>query len=532
MKMKQAFKLSALSAALLVGSFPAYSGQISGVDQASPSVATGFGAWNLDNVNVKIVNVDTGEELDPLKVFYENDGSYDAMTYGDTFVSEVMDSVDGTVMGNLHGKDWPVGEPSGVKAITVADRTAVLTNSKPASCIMSTSYFKYSDDPKYSGATPDDGWLDSATPNPTVCDSPFQTHKRFKVDALPSTVDGSANEGIDLVFNVEDEDAGATSRRYMVLQKLNNYTDSRLSGFKIEVGFGVGNDFVAGDAGGNLKLSIGIGENDDPDTPEVETDNIWDAEDLAPFSAGLFGKADEGDDPKHPHDGFFSNQRAYFPVEMPNDYTIQSGEAVPPATSSLTTNYTDVFGDWLPSIWEPTAIFWDDTPEDPLDDEIVVAFWGENPSNVGEYTWLTGYSDDGDTTNDFAPISLLELSEKYGADNLSTGTIEDVLNVGLSYIVEIGNVTTDVADVKDFTDDSTFTIRLTPLKSDNQDVPGYMVEGNTAPEEVIFPVPETENETTSSGGGSASFISQFGFIAMLLAFLGLGGWIVRNKMSK
>ena len=39
-----------------------------------------------------------------------------AMDYGDTFVSDVMvGEGNNTVMGTLGGKDWPVGEPAGVK---------------------------------------------------------------------------------------------------------------------------------------------------------------------------------------------------------------------------------------------------------------------------------------------------------------------------------------------------------------------------------------------------------------------------------
>ncbi|MEA1989241.1 MAG: hypothetical protein U9N57_08580 [Pseudomonadota bacterium] len=53
MKMTQVFKLSALSVALLVGSFPAFSGQIVGVETGATytagteGVPTAFGTWWL-----------------------------------------------------------------------------------------------------------------------------------------------------------------------------------------------------------------------------------------------------------------------------------------------------------------------------------------------------------------------------------------------------------------------------------------------------------------------------------------------------
>ncbi|HHS99247.1 MAG TPA: choice-of-anchor F family protein, partial [Thiomicrospira sp.] len=378
MKNSKTFKLSLIAAACLTASVPTMAGQIVGIQQGEPSpiltdeAQNGFGALNLDNATVKIVNVDTGEDTG--KVFDKVTGSYDAMTYGDTFMTEMSDGA-GNVMGDLHGKDWPVGEPMGIKALTTDDINAVLSNSKPASCIMSTSYFEYSQLPD---SNPDSalegGWLDSVAvhgtePNPTVCGSPFQTHKRFKVDALPATVDGveggELGKGIDFVFNVDEASGETDTRRYMVLQKLNNYADRRFDGFKVEVGFGVGEDFQnATDAGVNtvtntLTLSIGEGENDGGD--------VWADEDLATFSAGLFGTADE----KHPDDGFFDTRRAGYYVALSEDKTSIS------TTSAQESNYPVLFGNWLPSAYEPVGIFYDDD-DNPLTDARLVAFWADD----------------------------------------------------------------------------------------------------------------------------------------------------------
>ena len=47
---------------------------------------------------------------------------------------------------------------------------------------------------------------------PTICSSPFQTHKRFKVRMLPTTVAdvdtsvGGYGKYIDLVFNLDKSD--------------------------------------------------------------------------------------------------------------------------------------------------------------------------------------------------------------------------------------------------------------------------------------------------------------------------------------
>ncbi len=55
-----------------------------------------------------------------------------------------------------------------------------------------------------------------------------------------------AEEGIDLVFNVDPEEG---SRDYQVFQKINNWTNGRLDGFTIEVGTGIGTAFAASSVG-------------------------------------------------------------------------------------------------------------------------------------------------------------------------------------------------------------------------------------------------------------------------------------------
>ncbi|WP_127470390.1 choice-of-anchor F family protein [Thiomicrorhabdus aquaedulcis] len=520
------FPLTLVTVACLTAFNPAWAGKITGIQQGAPSPLlenadawkNGFGGFNLDNVEVKIINVETGEEIAG-KTFNKTDGSYTPMTYGETFVSHITDGGETPVVtGHLHGKDWPVGEPSGIKTITHPDISEVLANNKPASCIMSTSYYEYSELPNNLTAG---GWLDSmevhgTEPNPTLCDSPFQTHKRFKIDALPTSVDGVGADAIDIVFNVENEADTTTPRRYQVLQKLNNYTDKRLAGYKVELGFGVGENFIALADNTNLSLSIGTGENP-PNNEEDPVGDIWDADDLAVFSSGLFGTADD----KHPVDGFFDTRRAgYFVALSENKTTIQS-------TTVMPSNYTKFFGDWLPSVYKPSAIFYDDD-KNPLTDATLVAFWGDNPAtpDTVDYQWLSG------NANNFAPISSEQLSEwssntgmNDGSNQYSIGGVEDLLNLGLSYIVNIGNVSA-------FTD-SKFTLRMVPIVSQDQSVPGHV--SNPAPEtfvETPLETPVVTPTVSSSSGGSASAMDLTALITTFLLMLGLGGWIMRKKSNQ
>jgi len=146
-------KMSMITSLLLVSS--ATAGHIV-TDTASgfaPNKQYGFGGWDLSNVDVKIVNIN-----DPhynVGSFNKTDGTYTAMTYGLSFESDISGR------GRLHGKDWPIGEPTGIKIIH--DDLSV-HNGKPENCIMTTSYLS-------------SGYLNSAMPIPNTCSGPFQSHK-------------------------------------------------------------------------------------------------------------------------------------------------------------------------------------------------------------------------------------------------------------------------------------------------------------------------------------------------------------------
>lgn len=227
----------------------------------------------------------------------------------------------------------------------------------------------------------------------------------------------------------------------------------------------------------------------------------------------MFGTEDD----KHPN-GFFDLNRAGYNIDVDvNGTTIQS-------TSAMVSNYVEIFGNWLLSKWEPTGVFYDDD-NNPLTDAALVAYWGPSPTDE-TVAWRKGRE------GGFAIITeqeVQDIANEVGKDITlySVGGIEDLLNLGLTYLVEVG----DPATFPEGTD--TFTVRMTPIvdAADDGTPPAWITTPASLPDAVIGGDVSTDG-TTTSGGGSASFISQFGFILMLLAFLGLGGWIVRNKMSK
>lgn len=341
----------------------------------------GFGGWNFDNIDVRIVNIEDFSTALPGTFFSTVDGSYTTMGTDESFESDIKNEL-GVVVGHLHGKDWPVGEPAGIKIIN--DDTNV-KNGKPTNCIMTSSYL-------------DTGYLDTVDPKPVLCSSPWQSHKRYKINLLPTTVEGITpgeyGKPVDLVFNLDPTDTNTTARRYQVLQKVNNYTGMRLNGYKVEV-------FDAnGDKNDALTLSLGEGEGE-------AGANLWAENELANFSHGLWGPYQEG----RFENGFFDYTRVYYPAALSdNNRTIS---AVSPMLGG---NYQELFGNWLPSIWEPEGIFHDDD-QDPSTDGVLKAFLGVAPGQT-ERAWYKSTVVDVDSNDNVDPVYTWVPADNSRFDNM------------------------------------------------------------------------------------------------------------------
>jgi hypothetical protein len=440
MVMKRSSIKMSLAAVTVLGTV-AYAGNIVGAnpgDTVLPQTQFGFGGWNLDNVDVKIVSTEdfvtvTGE-------FNSTDGTYTTMEEGDSFESDI--TTGGLLSGVLHGKDWPVGEPAGIKVINNDTKTH---NGKPENCILTTSYLAEENN----GGV--NGFLDGE-PAPVICSSPFQTHKRFKVNFTEdSVVDYNTTtrygKPVDLVFNLDGADISTENTRYQVFSKINNYSGMRLDGYKIEV---IKED---GSMDDNLTLSLGILEHRD-DEGNLDNTDIWSAQQMANFSNGLWGAIDNHFDTN----GFFDDKSAGFIVSGHGTTMVEGGP------TTLGSNYEDLFGLWLPSKWQPYGIFWDDD-NDPLTDAALMAFWGD-PLNTGTNAWHKGQDYDlSDGDQSWAEPTDKELVTWTINPLYEIGHIEDTLNLGLNYIVNVGTN----ANIG-----SKFTIRITPRVAADQTPPSYI----------------------------------------------------------
>jgi len=428
----------AVAIALAGFSLAVHAGKITSIPSATvPGVQDGFGGLNLDNLEVILDGL--GSTFEPLS------GAYSFSVNADlSYITNIYDDdSQTTLMGHIVAKPFPIGEPTGVK---IVNDDFDVKQGKPTNCIMSTSYL-------------DGHYLDDPDPQKVLCSGPFQSHKRYKEPMLPSTVvDGAGNEkSLDLVFNVEAE---AGSRDYQVFQKINNWTDGRLDGFTIEVGFGTGTSFIPASSVAevgvaNLSLSVPSG--------------VWEAGQLANFSTGLFGPIDT----KHGRPaGFFDpNKRAGFFI---NEYPINSGQTDKLTSgTTLGSAYAEVppgaavsnqFGKWLPNNMLPYGIFFDNDGN-PDTDADLVAWYGYNPAPlVADFGWMKGSADSFAVYPDQDVIDL-------GADPLySMAVIDDLVNVGLNFIVTVGDVSAFPG--------GKFTIHITPKIADPaMNPPGYVAVG-------------------------------------------------------
>jgi hypothetical protein len=523
------------------------------------------GAMDLANVETKIYKADGTL----LGTFNKTSGAYPAMGLADYFISLVMSGA--TEVAKLSGKVWPVGEPMAVKAVVGDLKTK---EGKPNNCIINTSFLSAD---KNNGVS---GYLDTANPVPVICSSDFQSHKRFKIPMQPASLD-PANTPIDLVFNVYDESAAGNPaglpslplakptdppivvnpntnnlRYYTVFSKINNYTGKRLAGYKVVVGMGVGSAFKSASELGiadKLHLSIGAGEGWSDGTNALPNGtDLVDDEGMASFSHGLFG----GIDNKHWFaNGFFDERTAGFNVAQKCTTAAGADASCPPnypnplynntlpatdtvySTTKLASNYNGPvvpagtpgmpWGDWLPFGWEPKGIYWD-FDNDPTTDADIVAWWNGT-------TWVKNYD------SGFAPVSAAEFNTWANDPLYAIDTIEDALNLGISYTLKVGD---NIDGDNDPATNPKITIRIIPIAAADQTAPVWV--GTTpsplVPPDTTTPTPTLPPDTTTptptlppvvsssgGGGGGGCAIGNDGRFdptlpAMLFAGLGFLGW--------
>lgn len=298
----------------------------------------------------------------------------------------------------------------------------------------------------------------------TDCATGFQTGNRFK---LQLTDTGA----VDLVFNVNPDVAGTQGvnpgnpdegpgvstpgiNTYQVFGRAVNLTQQMLDSFVIELGFGVGDNFVASTDGDGLSFaqSLNLGPNGDTAFTQY------------PF--GLFGSLDQPNPSPNPIAGFFDNDgRAGFEVAVEADGVgedrIVSGDYYG--------TYDDIFGNWLSQEMAPMGLLWDNDGLDTTD-ALVMAWFNED---LGQWETLREVIDlldrDGNVIGLTARAADSSLYPTFDAAvaalGLANGTfvedlIEDVANLNLNFGIELASSFTGWFDTEGVLQNN-FTLRLT-----------------------------------------------------------------------
>lgn len=247
----------------------------------------------------------------------------------------------------------------------------------------------------------------------TTCDGDFQSGKRFK-EQLTGT------GAVDLVFNIDPQgEQPDDTVGYQVFHRLVNLTGQAIESFTIELGFGVGDDFVASAAGDGLSFS------------NTFTSGPDDLNAFSQFPFGLFG--DASTNPNFDLDGFFAPERSGFQLAFSDD-VISSG--------ALTGPYASLFGPWMSQDVAPQGLFWDNDGDDSTD-ALLMAWLNDDgmwevrrdvdPNDAAKAISITEQL--------FA--SLDDAKAFLGLLDFEEGVIEDLANLNLNYAILLGDVNFD-----------------------------------------------------------------------------------------
>ncbi len=284
-----------------------------------------------------------------------------------------------------------------------------------------------------------------------TCTSEFQSGKRIKQKMT------EADAPVDLVFNIDpsmvktDPDTGdVVDHVYQVFGRLINTTGQALDGFKLELGYGVGSDFIAAVPGAGLSFA---------DTSQYVAPPARTAAAGTQFPFGLFGPA--ADNQNFLLDGFFDAERTGLMVP-----DVSTGDTILASMdSTYFGNYLDIpggygeFGPWMNQADVPDGLFWD-FDQNPLTDDLLVA-WQLEPGarctwelrrTAGQTCENVGTADEvcspGQTLAPDEYIvgtleevkAALEGSGAAMADLGDPGPIEDLSNLNLNYAIALGDL--------------------------------------------------------------------------------------------
>ncbi|MBY4892273.1 choice-of-anchor F family protein [Rhodobacteraceae bacterium N5(2021)] len=238
------------------------------------------------------------------------------------------------------------------------------------------------------------------------CATGFQTGNRFK---LQLTDTGA----VDLVFDVNNLPAGENI--YQVFGRAVNLTTQMLDSFVVELGYGVGDDFVGSGADDGLSFAqnLELGPND-----------------LTAFTQYPFGLFGDAPTNNFTLDGFFDDERAGFDLDITEDIL---------STFGMYGAYDDLFGNWLSREMAPQGLLWDDDG-DPNTDALVMAYFNEE---TGLWEVLRNVDVNGEAesilNNPLFFATRAEVEAALGVPLDYELNIEDLANLNLNFGISLAD---------------------------------------------------------------------------------------------
>jgi hypothetical protein len=401
---------------------------IVGLSMAMPAAAATVTGWNTDNVNV-----DDRENAINAEGECSDTAGGVCLAFGEVGTSEVYDSVlnpDGSIPGGA-----------------TSSATIAFTSDEAFTPGIEVDNTPYTTGGPLTAQRDLDGCILASSS--ATCTSEFQSGKRIKQKMT------AADAPVDLVFNIDptvvktDPDTGAAiDHVYQVFGRLINTTGQSLDGFQLELGYGVGSDFIAAAPGAGLSFAT---------ASQYVAPSARIASAGTQFPFGLFGSA--ADNQNFLLDGFFDTERTGLVVP-----DVTAGDTILASMdSTLFGNYLNIpgdygeFGPWLNQADVPDGLFWD-FDQDVLTDNLLMAWQLEPGADVWELRRIAGETcetidlvetcTDGQTLapEDYVVGTLediraaLVLSGADAADLGEPGPIEDLSNLNLNYAIALGEL--------------------------------------------------------------------------------------------
>lgn len=260
-----------------------------------------------------------------------------------------------------------------------------------------------------------------------MCTDPLKSSKRWKVK-------GTNGQPIDVTFTTAVD---TNISIYNSMQKLTDGDVRKWKGFTAELGFMVNGVFVKSKALDGLGFSSNKGKYFTTTSSAVQSADVL----SAVFAQGLAGPADAN----HPTTGYFDPYNRFSFLLNATEDTLDTG--------LLSSNYSQMFGDWNNLAIVPWAIYYDDDDNINTDNLLMANCDGNfvvtDPvleTGTCEGTWVTYRSQAGLDANGLPypsdgikkPVPTDILAAWESNQRYLTGPIEDLANLGLNYYITVG----------------------------------------------------------------------------------------------